>query len=112
MRKGEIWLIDLPDGQGYEQKGQRPAVVLGGANSLFTAIPLTTNLKRAAFSFTLFIEPTKENGLSDDSVALVYQLKALDKSRFKHKIGELGRGEIKAIDSLVVDLLELPKVEK
>jgi len=104
MRKGEIWQIELIDAQGHEQQGQRPAIVIGSANGMAIAIPLTTNTARAALSHTLVVDPTKENGLSDESVAMVFQLRSLDKSRFKRKLGEITKEQIKAMDEILLDL--------
>jgi mRNA interferase MazF len=109
MKKGDVWLVDLTDGKGHEQKGERPAIILGGANGLYITVPLTTNSNCAKFSFTETIEPNKENGLSDYSVALVFQLAALDKKRFRRKMGQITGEKLKTIDCLIEDLLGLQK---
>jgi mRNA interferase MazF len=33
MKNGDIWLVDLSDAKGHEQRGVRPAVVMGSAGS-------------------------------------------------------------------------------
>lgn len=107
MRKGEVWWVGLAETQGHEQKGDRPAIVLGKANNMVIAVPLTTNTERAILSHTLIIEPTPENGLETDSVALVFQIRSIDKARFRRKIGELTIGQIRAIDEMLVGMLGL-----
>lgn len=107
MRKGEIWRIELADAQGHEQKGERPAVILGKANGMILAVPLTTNTDRAVLSHTIVLEPTKENGLADDSIVLVFQLRSLDKDRFKHKLGEITKEQMTEMNELLIDLLGL-----
>ena len=42
MKKGEIWAVELPEGKGHEQKGERPALVLGRANALTIIVPFNT----------------------------------------------------------------------
>ena len=107
MKKGEIWLVDLSDSKGHEQKGERPAIVIGSAYSLITVVPLTTNMKLANFSHTLPMEPTKENGLTEHSVALVFQLTSLDQIRFKTKMGLACKEHIDEIDQLLLEFLKL-----
>ena len=51
------------------------------------AIPLTTVIATLRFAGTLLINPTVSNGLKQASVALVFQLRAVDKSRIGDKIG-------------------------
>lgn len=107
MKKGEIWIAGLAEGLGHEQKGERPAIILCRANKLVTVIPLTSNLDRACFSFTRIIEQTPQNGLSKDSIALVYQITAQDESRLKTKIGEISAEKQDAIDKLILEMLKI-----
>ncbi|OIO25302.1 hypothetical protein AUJ15_03475 [Candidatus Micrarchaeota archaeon CG1_02_55_41] len=106
-RKWQVWMVDMPAGKGHEQEGERPAIVAGGKNGLITAIPLTSEIKRAGFSHTLLIEPTKENGLLAESVALVFQLTSLDENRFKNQIGYVTGEHRETVDDLLKDLLKL-----
>jgi len=103
-------MADLPEGQGHEQKGQRPVIVMGSANGLVTVIPLTSNTDKAVFSHTEVIEPApRENGLSTDSVALVFQLTSIDKKRLQRRIGDASKEDMKKVDALVADLLGLAR---
>ena len=107
MKKGEVWFVDLPEGKGHEQKGMRPAIILGRVNAAVIAVPLTSNTNKATFSFTFPIEPTPENGLKEYSIALVFQLASMDDSRFKRQIGTITKAQQDAIDSLVVEMLKI-----
>lgn len=107
MKKGEIWDVDLSVGTGHEQSGHRPAIVVASANGLVLVIPLTRTDSRATFSHTQVIEPSPENGLTEVSVALIFQLKSIDRARLRRKRGELTRDQVVAIDSLLCDLLGL-----
>lgn len=86
MKNGDIWLVDLSDTKGHEQKGVRPAIVVGGANGLTVVVPCTTTLSTARFSHTYGLSPSSHNGLDAESVALVFQIVALDRDRFRHQI--------------------------
>ncbi|MFH1256672.1 MAG: type II toxin-antitoxin system PemK/MazF family toxin [Candidatus Diapherotrites archaeon] len=112
MKKGEIWIVDLTDGKGHEQKGERPAIVLGQANGLAIAVPLTANPDCARFSFTALIEKNSENGLTADSIALVFQIVSLDEVRFKRKIGVASKEKQSTIEKLVLDLLKINLSQK
>jgi mRNA interferase MazF len=72
-------------------------------------IPLTGELNSERFGFTYCVQVSKENGLSKESVALVFQIRALDPHRFLHKRGELDKKDMEAIDAILVDMLGLDK---
>lgn len=95
MKPGDIYWVDLPPSQGREQAGRRPAIVLqddgyAGGLPLFIAVPLTTAAASRRFAGTVPIPATADNGLSQDSVALVFQLRALDRRRLRERIGTIG----------------------
>lgn len=107
--KGDIWLVDLPEGVGHEQKGKRPAVVIVHVKENATAvvIPLTGQLHNERFSHTYCVQASKENGLEEESIVLVFQIRALDPQRFMHKRGKLDKKDMDAIDALLKDMLKL-----
>ena len=108
MRKGEIWLVGLPYWNGKEQGGNRPAVVLADTNEgLLIVIPLTSNLQTLKHSKTLEIKPSEKNCLDTSSVALIFQIRSLDKRRLIHKIGNLEENYIRQIDETIKDLFKL-----
>ncbi|MFH1247002.1 MAG: type II toxin-antitoxin system PemK/MazF family toxin [Candidatus Micrarchaeota archaeon] len=107
MKKGEVWIVDFPVGKGHEQKGQRPAVILGCANGLSVAVPITSNLALAKFSHTFTLEPTRDNGLAVPSVVLVFQIVALDNESFQKQIGWIPNSQREAIDQLIKDLMKI-----
>ncbi len=107
MKRGDIYLVDLYNSKGHEQRGRRPALVMGEANGLTVVIPLTSNTRTARFSHTFPIDSSKENGLDSTSVILIFQIVSLDNGRLIRKIGRLSPSEMKAVDTLTKDLLGL-----
>ena len=67
MARGDILLINLPVSDGREQSGRRPAVAVqtdvSGEPMLMIA-PITSNLNASRFNFSVKIEPSPENGLT------------------------------------------------
>jgi mRNA interferase MazF len=106
IRRGDIWLADLNPIRGSEQAGTRPVLIFqNDAINAFTttvlAIPLTTNLRRAALPSCVQLVKG-EGGLMSDSVALCHQLRVLDKSRLLRKIGAVSQETIAAMESCVL----------
>lgn len=112
-KRGEVWLADLgqPKQEEHEQAGRRPAVIfqtddLSPLNTV-VVIPLTTQLKRAGFASSVLI-PAREAGQERDSVALCHQIRALDRRKLLHKIGELAPERLSEIETSVLFVLGIP----
>jgi len=106
MKSGEIWLVELIDIKGNEQNGLRPALVLADTiTNMVVILPLTSNLKALKFPYTLAINSSKKNGLSVNSVILVFQIRAIDKSRLIRKLGFLDKSVLGEIKDIIVALL-------
>ena len=91
--RGDIYLADLNPSRGSEQAGVRPVILVQRQNlDRFTrtvvVIPVTTNLRRAQIPGTVLI-PVGEGGLSQESVALCYQIVVIDKQRLQRQLGTL-----------------------
>ena len=94
MKRGDVWRVRIPPAPGHAQSGERPAVILQELvfnNSLPTTliVPLTSKLAASRFSGTLVIQPDQSNGLSAPSVALVFQLRTLDRQNCLKPLGTL-----------------------
>ncbi len=108
MEKGEIWLVNLPIKGGKEQFGFRPSIILADTKTdLALVIPLTSNLQALRFPYTLLIKKSKFNGLELDSVALLFQITAVDRTYFRNKIGGLEEISIKRLDDILIRLLKI-----
>lgn len=103
MKRGEIWRVRIPTTPGHAQSGERPALIVqddAATASLPTVliIPFTSTLAASRFAGTVIVHPDANNGLSAPSVALVFQILALDKRFFVHRMGEVG---LPALDSML-----------
>jgi mRNA interferase MazF len=104
--RGEIWLANLNPTQGSEQSGIRPVIIfqndlISRYSSTTLAIPLTTNQSRASLPICLPI-PQGEGGLTQNSVALCFQMRVLDKTRLIKKLGTLSGSIISELEETVL----------
>ena len=87
--RGEIYYADLSPAYGSEQGGLRPVLIiqnnLGNKHAPTTIIaPLTSRLTKKPLP--THVEFSCEH-LSQDSVALLEQIRTIDKSRLKQRMG-------------------------
>lgn len=93
VNQGDLYLVDLNPIIGHEQAGLRPVLILQNNilnRHLYTVVvaPITSNLKAKGLMTTYFL-PAKLTKLRQDSVALLYQLRTIDKSRLIKEMGHL-----------------------
>jgi len=106
--KGEIWLANLPQWTGKEQLGKRPVLLMSkNVTNLVIVIPLTSNLNSEKYHYTLKVKPSDKNCLTKDSVALIFQIRAIDNKRLIHKIGNLEDSYLKEINQRLKELLKI-----
>lgn len=98
MNNGDIHWIDLPVVGGREQRGRRPAIIIqdekvGEKLPTVLVVTLTSSQRALRFSGTALIAATSESGLKNDSVALVFQTLAIDRSRVDEQTGAVSEAE-------------------
>lgn len=111
MQEGDIYFVEIPASNGHEQAGLRPAIIFQSSviEKLPTVlvIPLTSKIKAIGFPFTLLIEPDRDNNLNVASIALLFQLRAIDKKRLKNKLGKISLNQLKLIKNRISELMGL-----
>lgn len=108
MRKGEIYLVEMPSDRGREQEGLRPVIIISGVNAgIVSVVPFTSNFCALRYSFTIEVGASDFNGLKKDSVALVFQLRAIDVRKLRNRIGDVGKDVMDEIDKLIKGLFYL-----
>jgi len=100
MKQGDIWIADLEPVQGSEQGGKRPVLVISGnamndALSIVLAVPLSSKIK--SYPTAVRIRPNSANGLSKETEALPFQVRAVTKGRLKKRIGTVTNIELRGI---------------
>jgi len=108
MKIGDIRWVELPDVGGREQSGRRPAIILQD-DSYAASLPTTIVVPLSAiaalrFPGTAQVKATHSSGLRTDSVALVFQIRAIDRGRIKEAIGEVSILEVAEIQAELAKL--------
>ncbi|MEL6160347.1 MAG: type II toxin-antitoxin system PemK/MazF family toxin [Cyanobacteria bacterium J06554_11] len=104
--RGDVWLANLDPTKGSEQAGVRPVVVfqndiVSRFSTTAITIPLTTNQRRASLPICVAID-RGDGGLSQDSVALCFQLRVLDKTRLIKRLGQLRPQTLSDLEEVVL----------
>jgi mRNA interferase MazF len=91
---GDVYWVEFPSGAGRTQAGRRSAIIL--QETSITAViptildvPLTTQQDALRFPGTVLVEPDEHNRLPRSSVALVFQLTAIDRRFFGNYLGQV-----------------------
>lgn len=93
IKQFEIWIADLNPRMGTEAGKVRPVVVVQ-TNLLNTqhpstiVCPITTNVQRESEILRVHLKKGKF-GLKEDCDIMIDQIRAIDNSRLKQKVGEL-----------------------
>jgi mRNA interferase MazF len=115
MARGDILLVGLPDSDKREERGNRPAIAVQtevAASPMLMVVPVTSSLGALRFPFTVKIEPSAKNGLTLSSVAMIFQLRAIDRNRLIRKIGELEPEYLAQVDAEIWRMLKPPDASR
>lgn len=115
MARGDVLRVELPTPGplgGREQAGVRPVVAVqadppAAALPTVMIVPFTSQLSALRFPYTIKIEPSALNGLTQPSVLLVFQLRAIDRRRILTTIGRLEQVYLDQLDAEMQRLLSL-----
>jgi mRNA interferase MazF len=113
MRRGEVWHVTFDPTRGAEVQKTRPAVLISsdtiGILPLRVVVPITSwQPIFAGFPWMVRLEPSLENGLTQDSAADTFQVKSVSTQRFLHRLGEVSPGELSAIVRTVGLVIDHP----
>lgn len=93
IKRGDMFYADLSPVVGSEQGGIRPVLIIQndtGNKYSPTVIAAAITSQTGKSRLPTHIEiGSKENGLKSDSVVLAEQIRTIDKSRLKEKIGHI-----------------------
>ena len=102
MNPGDVHWVEFPAGAGRAQAGRRPAIVVQSDETsrripTVLVIPLTTRQDALRFPGTVLVEPDTQNGLKHPSVALVFQLTAIDSKFLGSILGSVSSEVLQSI---------------
>ena len=113
IKAGDIWWVDLvikkDETVGHETKKTRPCLVLANCpeTKMITIAPFFSNLETRRFPHTYTIKKHDGNGLDNDSVVALFQIRSLDYYRFKSFSGTIKKDDFKKIRILISNFLQL-----
>lgn len=105
MKRGDIYYADLGEVVGSEQSGIRPVVVVQNNvgnkySNTVIVLPITSRVKK---KLPTHVSISKNKyGLEKDSIILVEQIRTLDKSRLKERIGRVDKKVLDEIKNAVI----------
>jgi len=102
IKRGDIYYAGLNPVVGSEQGETRPVLVvqnnLGNKYSpTLVVVPITRRLKKNQLPTHVYIPQT--SGLAADSLALVEQIRTIDRMRLREYIGRIGKSVQSEIDT-------------
>lgn len=105
IRRGDIFYADLSPVVGSEQGGLRPVLIVqndvGNKYSpTVIAAAITSKMTKARLPTHIGVL-AKDVGLNKDSVILLEQIRTLDKTRLKEKMGHLDEVTMNEVNSAI-----------
>ena len=105
VRRGEIYFADLSPVVGSEQGGMRPVLIIqndaGNRHSpTVIAAAITSRLGKANLPTHIRVAG-RSCGLSRDSIVLLEQIRTIDKTRLRERMGRLDGSAMAKVDSAI-----------
>ena len=103
VKRGDIYFADLSPVVGSEQGGMRPVLIVqndtGNRHSpTVIAAAITSQMGKAKLPTHIELHG-RSVGLNRDSVILLEQIRTIDKSRLRERMGRLDKGTMSEVDS-------------
>ncbi len=100
FKRGDICIAQMPEPVGCEQSSRKPVLIIqnniGNRYSPMAIVAAITRRKKPNMS--AYVELTGENGIADNSIVLLEQIKTIDKVRLCKRIGHLDADVMKQVD--------------
>ena len=105
VKRGDIYYADLSPVVGSEQGGMRPVLIVqndtGNKHSpMVIAAAITSQTGKAKLPTHIELN-AQSVGLSRDSVILLEQIRTIDKSRLRERMGKLDDKTMNKVDSAI-----------
>jgi len=104
IKRGDIYYADLSPVVGSEQAGMRPILIIQNDignkfSPTIIGVPITSKAK-VSMPTHIVIEGNKF-GLDKDSIILAEQIRTLDKSRLKEKVGKIDKKVLEQVKKAI-----------
>ena len=103
-KRGEMFYADLSPYIGSEQGGRRPVIVIqndtGNQHSPTVIIAAVTS-KTMKARLPVHVRLPSEIGLEKDSIALLEQIRTLDKKRLRERMGRVDGAVMEKVDAAI-----------
>ena len=112
VRRGDIYYADLSPVVGSEQGGMRPVLIIqndtGNRHSPTVIAAAITQTGKANLPTHISLA-ARSCGLTRDSVILLEQVRTLDKSRLRERMGRLDEPAMHQVDNAIAVSFGLPQ---
>lgn len=102
IRRGDVWLVRLDPGEGSEQGGTRPCLIVSPPEAspyrISTIVPLTTKSRA-----TRFRPPVR---FLQDGLALVDQVRTVSHLRMLKRLGQLDAATVSLVLATLREMFE------
>lgn len=111
IKRGDVWATDLRPGVGFEITKKRPTLIISRntinkISPTVIVIPLSSQIYKILGPERIHI-PQKEGELVKDSVALISQMRAIDKTRLIKRIGRISKDKLREVEEALKIVLDL-----
>lgn len=109
MKRFSLYIVNLDPTIGAEIKKKRPCLIVSPDEintylQTVIIVPLTSTQRN--LPTRILIKATPQSGLSNDSYAVLDQLKTVDKSRLSAPIGEISEEEKHAVSDILKEMFD------
>ena len=111
VRRGDIYYADLSPVVGSEQGGMRPVLIIQNDtrhSPTVIAAAITSQTGKANLPTHISLA-ARSCGLTRDSVILLEQVRTLDKSRLRERMGRLDEPAMHQVDNAIAVSFGLPQ---
>lgn len=115
IKRGDIYMVDYGDGEGSEQQGYRPGMIIqndvGNEYSPTVIVAAITNSENKRLMPTHF-RIGVEVGIRKPSLVMFEQIRTIDKTRLDDRVGSLTPELLKQMEHplmISLGLIEAPK---
>ena len=110
-QRGEVWIVNFDPTVGAEIKKSRPALILqndiANEHSPITIVAAITSKFDEKLYPTEVLISQREGGLAQESVALLNQIRSIDKQSLVKKLGIVQNKTLREVEKAIKISLEL-----